>query len=142
MKAPKGSEGTRDALPPASPVPERQATDGVDRKSGRPAISWTGLFGHFVLSLRTGLNKPCLMCLLWKGWSKLAVVRNVIITILVGDEKTSAARTTINFDMMADSVMQCHNLATLRAWTQFAPQAMRFFNSGSLGVTLMEGVCP
>ena len=47
MNAPNGSEGTRDALPPASPVPERQVTDGVERKSGRPAISWTGLFALF-----------------------------------------------------------------------------------------------
>ena len=50
MNAPDGSEGTRDALPTASPVPERQATASVDRKSGRPAISWTGLFALFVLS--------------------------------------------------------------------------------------------
>jgi len=46
MSAPNGSEGTRDALLPASPVPERQATGGVDRKSGRPAISCTGLFAY------------------------------------------------------------------------------------------------
>jgi len=82
------------------------------------------------------------MCLLWKRWSKLAVIRNVIIPILVGHEKTRAPRTTIHFNMMADSVMQCHNLAALRAWTQFAPQTMRFLHTRSLGVTLMEGVCP
>ena len=48
MNAPDGSEGTRDALPQASPVPERQATGSVDRKSGRPAISCTESLGLFL----------------------------------------------------------------------------------------------
>jgi len=53
MNAPNGSEGTRPAFLPAGPVPERQATDSVDRKSGRPAISWTGLLAIFIrLSFR------------------------------------------------------------------------------------------
>ena len=34
-----GSEGTRDALLPASPVPERQTKDPAARKLERPAIS-------------------------------------------------------------------------------------------------------
>jgi len=34
-----GREGTRDALPPASPVPERQVTEPSARKTERPAIS-------------------------------------------------------------------------------------------------------
>ena len=34
-----GSEGTRDALLPASPVPERRATAASARKLERPAIS-------------------------------------------------------------------------------------------------------
>lgn len=51
MNAPNGSEGTRPAILPASPVPERQATGGVDRKSGRPAISCTGLFAFFILKV-------------------------------------------------------------------------------------------
>ena len=48
MNAPIGSEGTGDAE--ASPVPERQATDGVDRKSDRPAISRTGLLDLFLFN--------------------------------------------------------------------------------------------
>ena len=57
MNAPKGSEGTRDALLPASPVPERQATESVDRKSGGPAISWTGLFALFFMRVQDGLRR-------------------------------------------------------------------------------------
>jgi hypothetical protein len=38
-----GSEGTRDALLPASPVPERRTTVGFKRTTGRPAISCTAL---------------------------------------------------------------------------------------------------
>ena len=34
-----GSEGTRDALPLASPVPERQVTEPSARMTERPAIS-------------------------------------------------------------------------------------------------------
>jgi len=43
-----GSEGTRDALLPASPVPERQVTVASARKTERPAISCTALFAIFV----------------------------------------------------------------------------------------------
>ena len=52
MNAPKGSEGTRDAILPASPVPERQATESANRKLDRPAISWTGLFALFLSAKR------------------------------------------------------------------------------------------
>jgi len=46
-----GSEGTRPALLPAGPVPERLITVAVARKSPRPAISWTSPFGHIVFML-------------------------------------------------------------------------------------------
>ena len=49
MNALNGSEGARDALLPASPVPERKATASVDRKFDRPAISCTGLLGLLFL---------------------------------------------------------------------------------------------
>jgi hypothetical protein len=58
MNAPKGSEGTRDALLPASPVPERQAMESVNRKSGRPAISCTGLLGIFYVPSNPGRFTP------------------------------------------------------------------------------------
>lgn len=57
MSAPNGSEGTRDALLPASPVPERIATDGVERKSRRPAISCTGLFALLFMRVQHGLRR-------------------------------------------------------------------------------------
>jgi hypothetical protein len=43
------SEGTRDALLPASPVPERRVTVDFERTTGRPAISCTALFALFDL---------------------------------------------------------------------------------------------
>ena len=142
MNAPNGSEGTRDATLGASPVPERQATASVDRKLKRPAISWTGLFGHFVLSLRTGLIQPCLMRILWKWRSKFGVVRNKIIPLGINDVETRASRAAIHFNTVGDSVVKCHNLACLRASAHFAPHTVCFFNSGSLLVALMKGVCP
>ena len=50
MNAPEGSEGTWDALLPASPVPERQTTESANRKSKRPAINCTGSLAIFVPS--------------------------------------------------------------------------------------------
>jgi hypothetical protein len=47
------SEGTRDALLPASPVPERRVTVEIERTTGRPAISCTALFGFIFLELAT-----------------------------------------------------------------------------------------
>jgi hypothetical protein len=42
-----GSEGTRDALLFASPVPERRITVEFERTTDRPAISCTALFALF-----------------------------------------------------------------------------------------------
>jgi len=49
--AENGSEGARDALLPASPVPERRATVASARKLERPAINCTALFAFLLLCI-------------------------------------------------------------------------------------------